>query len=441
MGRILRLYQKGTRMTDLTSALLPKLSATRLPGLNPGAGFILPDYAGGSILNLPSSLSRWLGAPALGAGPLRGELTAPFERGYRRVLLILVDALALHRLQRWMADGTAPVWQRLAQQGQLAALSSITPSTTSAALTSLWTGCSPAEHGVVGYELWLKEYGIVANMILHSPINYQNDVGSLAKAGFKPEAYLTAPTLGTHLAAHGIRSYALQHRSIIRSGLSQMFFKDVDVQGFNTASDLWINLRHLVESHPTERQYLWVYTGEVDHFSHFYHPDDERTAAEFAAFSLGFERLFLDRLSPAARKDTLVLLTADHGMVATRKDPLYDIANHPELTRLLHLMPTGEHRLMYLFTRPGQGDAVRSYYDQTWPGQFAFLDPAEAVAAGLFGPGQLHPHLYDRLGDFIVAARERAYLWWADKENILVGRHGGLGAEEMIVPLLAAELG
>jgi predicted AlkP superfamily pyrophosphatase or phosphodiesterase len=356
------------------------------------------------------------------------------------VILILVDALALHRLQRWMADGTAPVWARLAQQGQLAALTSITPSTTSSALTSLWSGRSPAEHGVVGYELWLKEYGIVTNMILHAPINYQNDVGSLSKTGFKPEAYLSTPTLGTHLAGHGVRSYALQHRSIIRSGLSQMFFKDVEVQGFTTASEMWINLRHIIERNPQERQYFWVYTGEIDHFSHFYHPDDERTAAEFAAFSLGFERLFLDRLAPAARKDTLVLLTADHGMIATYKDARFDAANHPELTRRLHMMPTGEHRLMYLFIRPGQAEAVRDYYDQIWPDQFAFLDPAEAVSGGLFGPGQPHPRLYDRLGDVIVAARERAYLWWADKENILVGRHGGLGAEEMLVPLLASEI-
>ena len=129
-------------MTDITSDLLPKMSATRLPGLNPGDDFLFPDYAGGSILNLPSSLCGWLGAPALGASPLRRELIAPFERGYRRVILILVDALALHRLQRWMTDGTAPVWERLAQQGQLAALTSITPSTTSSALTSRGPGAA-----------------------------------------------------------------------------------------------------------------------------------------------------------------------------------------------------------------------------------------------------------------------------------------------------------
>ena len=95
---------------------------------------------------------------------------------------------------------------------------------------------------------------------------------------------------------------------------------------------------------------------------------------------------------------------------------------------------------MYLFIRPGQTDNVRSYFDQTWPGQFTFIDPSEAVARGLFGPGKPHPRLADRLGDLIVAARNEAYLWWADKENPLLGRNGGLSAEEMIVPLLSVEL-
>ena len=58
----------------------------------------------------------------------------------------------------------------------------------------------------------------------------------------------------------------------------------------------------------------------------------------------------------------------------------------------------------------------------------------------LFGPGTPHPRLSDRLGDLIVAAHDDAYLWWAEKENPLVGRHGGLSAEEMIVPLLSVAL-
>jgi hypothetical protein len=427
-------------MSDITHKILPRLKTQRLPGLELDGDFIHPDYLGNSILNLPSSICRALGVEPLGADPLRPDLTVSNSTNVRRVIMVLVDALALHRLQRWMSDGTAPVWSYLAEQGRLSALTSIAPSTTSAALTSLWTGKSPAEHGVVGYELWLKEYGVVGNMILHTPITFENDAGSLVKAGFKPEQFLNLPTLGTHLSSFGIRSYALQHRSIIRSGLSQMFLKDVDIHGYLTPAELWVNPRHLVEASPKGQQYFWVYTGQLDHFSHYYHPDDERTAAEFKEFSRAFEQNFLEQLSPSHRKGTLVLLVSDHGMLATHKSTHYDLRNHPELSRLLHILPTGEHRLMYLFIKPGQADNVRSYFDQTWPRQFVFLDPSDAVTKGLFGPGKHHPRLADRLGDLIVVARDQAYLWWADKENPLIGQHGGLSPDEMIVPLLSVML-
>ena len=376
----------------------------------------------------------------MGTSPLHPLLTCSGSPNIRRVILILVDALSLHRLQRWMFDGTAPVWSRLIEQGRLSALTSIVPSTTSAALTSLWTGRSPAEHGVVGYELWLKEFGVVSNLILYAPISFENDAGSLVKAGFRPENFLNLPAFGTHLASSKVKSHALQHRSIIHSGLSQMLLKDVDVHGYLTPHELWVNLRHLVESNPRQRQYIWVYTGQLDHFSHYYHPDDERTVAEFREFSWSFEQYFLERLSPSGRNGTLLLLTADHGMLATQKSVHYDLRNHPELLRLLHIMPTGEHRFMYLFIKPGQKDAVRSYFDLAWPGQFVFLDPTDAVVRGLFGPGTPHPRLSDRTGDLIVAARNDAYLWWAEKDNPLIGQHGGLSAEEMIVPLLSVIL-
>jgi hypothetical protein len=62
------------------------------------------------------------------------------------------------------------------------------------------------------------------------------------------------------------------------------------------------------------------------------------------------------------------------------------------------------------------------------------------VDAGLFGPGTPHPEIFNRIGDLIVAAKGSAYWWWAAKENPLIGRHGGLSADEMLVPFLAAKL-
>lgn len=427
-------------MPDLTDALLPRITENRLPELELGSEFVLPDYAGGSILNLPASVCRLFGVPRLGATPLRAEILAPLGEGCRRVVVVLMDALSLQRLKRWMAGGLAPTWGRLAEAGLLAPITSIVPSTTSAALTSLWTGRSTAAHGIVGYEMWMKEYGVVANTILHAPMSFQGDAGSLGRAGFSPESFLALPTLGEHLAAHGVHAYAFQHHSIAHSGLSKMFVRGVRARAFSTPAELWINVRQQMEAHPQERQFLWVYWGEVDHFSHLYGPEDERTVEEFAGFTAAFERLFLERLSPAARQGTALILIADHGQIPTRPDAEYDLRHHPDLLRRLHLLPTGENRLAYLFLKPGQRQAVREYVERAWPGRFVFLNPGSAVRAGLFGTGKHHPQLMERLGDAALLARGEAFLWWSNKDDHLYGRHGGLSAEEMIVPFLGVRL-
>jgi hypothetical protein len=435
-------------MTDLSINLLPRLNSRRLPGLDLGSEAIHPDYSGGSIFNLPNSLCRLFEIADFGqSSPLSAEILAPLigitpsgGDAIHKVLLVLLDALSWRRFTGWIGEGRAPVWTGLSNQGVLAPLTSIVPSTTSAALTSLWSGKSPAEHGIVGYEMWLKEYGVVANMITHAPITFVGDAGSLSQAGFKPQDFLPWETLGIHLNAHGIETHAFQHRSIARSGLSEMYFRKVSIHPFNTQTDLWINLRKLFERQAAGHFFSWVYWGELDHLSHFYGPDDERPAEEFASFSSTFERLFLDRLSPAARQGTAIVVTADHGQITTRPDPHYDLSNHPGLARRLHILPTGENRMMFLYVRPGQIEAVREYIQRTWPNQFISIDPAYAANAGLFGLGATHPALLDRMGDLLVVAQGEAYLWWSNKENHLIGRHGGLSPDEMLVPFLAARL-
>ncbi len=428
-------------MTDRTGELLPELQNYTLPGMNLGGNFIYPNYGGRSILNIPATVCNLLGVPGPGiAGPLDPQSLQGLDGPYRQVILIVMDALALHRFHQWTQEGPASIWRRLEADGLLLPLTSITPSTTSAALTALWTGRSAAEHGITGYEMWMKEYGIMVNTIFQSPIAFSNAAGSLKQAGFQPESYLPFPTLGTHLAAHKIPTYVFQHQNLLNSGLSQMLFRDTRIRAFSTSTDLWINLAEHLESRQAERSFNYVYWSEVDGFSHRYGPDNLRPQAEFASFSHALEHNLLARLSPQARRGALLLLAADHGMIETRPDPYYDLGSYPSLTRRLHIYPSGENRLAYFFVKPGQTEAVRETIDRTWPNQFTVLDPAYAVEAGLFGPGDPHPMLQDRLGDFILVAREQAYLWWARKENILHGRHGGLHPQEMLVPFLAAPL-
>jgi arylsulfatase A-like enzyme len=427
-------------MSDTNDNLLKDIRAYELPGLDLGGDLITPNYEGRSILNIPASICQLLGAPTFGMRVLRPEILEPLGKEKRRVILILMDALALHRFKQWLASGELPVWERLLENGSLAAITSISPSTTSAAITTLWTGQPAARHGVMGYEMWLKEYGMVANMIQHKPFTFHGDVGSLSKAGFEPESFLPVPTLGAHLKAHGVETYAFQHYSIAHSGLSRSLMQGVDIHSFNTPADLWVSARQLLEAKQKEKFYAWVYWSPVDTLSHIHGPDDERAAAEFINFSQALERNFLSQLSAEARRDTLLLLAADHGQITTPKDSHYDLSNHEGLLRRLHIKPTGENRLVYLHIRPGQTEAVREYIERTWPNQFLMLESGYALNAGLFGPGEQHERIADRMGDLLLISMGNAYLWWSAQENPLLGRHGGLHEQEMLVPFLGANL-
>jgi hypothetical protein len=433
--------RKAINMPDRTSEFLPSIESHRLPGLDLGDGFVYPKYEDQSILNVPTSVCQFLGIPPLKTPSLRTDLLSPLGDGTRKVILILMDALGFQRLRAWMAEDQGLIWNQLAADGLLAPLTSISPSTTSAAITTLWTGSPPSEHGIAGYELWLKEYGVVANMIEHKPITYRDGAGSLKLAGFSPETFLPVTPITEHWRKNGVAPWAFQHYSIINSGLSQMFMEGADRQSFRTAADLWVSLRQVFNQSPNERMYAWVYWGAVDGLSHFFGPDDDRPKAEFTAFSLAFERFFLNELSAAAKKDTLLIMISDHGQILTDKtDPHYDLRNHPEFTRLLHLLPTGENRLSFLFVRPGKMDAVKEYIEEAWPGQFVVLDSRHALEKGLFGPGKPYARVPERIGDLVAIARGDAFWWWAAKENPIVGRHGGLSPDEMLVPFLAVRL-
>jgi len=428
-------------MTDLNNEILQRIFDHSNEVLRPKGEFISPQYEGLSILNIPATAAALFEVPGFVSPPLITGLTDSLKPKPKNIIVILVDALGFMNLKRWLEEDQDLVWHQLLAEGLFVPVTSICPSTTCAAITSFWTDSAAVRHGVMGYEMWLKEYGITANMIEHKPITYRLSGGSLSLAGFDPETFLPVNSISDHFQGQGVEVHTFQHYAIIHSGLSRMFMQEAEKHPIGTASDMWISIRELLESGKNTRKYIWAYWDKLDSISHLHGPDSERARAELETFSAAFQRFFLEELDPALKKETVVILTADHGQISTDKENQdYNLNNHPDFIQNLHIKPTGENRLAYLHIKPGKVEAVKEYIQQTWPDQFSLIEPGAAVNAGLFGPGEPHPAIYDRLGDLIAAARGSAYWWWAAKDNPLTGRHGGLSAEEMLVPFLAARL-
>ncbi len=414
------------KITD--AEFLSKILNHPLPEIAPLTGLVFPDYHGRTIANLPASICGWLNTAPLGK-PLHPEYDRHFATQYRQVVLIVVDGLGWEMFNRMTAEQTR--LRSLYQQSEILPLGSVAPSTTSAALTSLWTGASPGQHGIVGYELWLKEYNLIANLIQFSPTAY-SEPGILQRLGLKPETFVDLPRMGDHLTAQGVAATAYLPAAISRSTLTQMHTSGAKLYGYRSSADLWVTLRERVIHPATDRAYHWAYIPEMDTLAHFHGPHDERILVEFEAFS---QQLF--RLAASLPSDVLLLVTADHGQIATPQDPRFELKHHPALLDQLMMSPFGESRLAYLLPHGRQTEKLIDLFQRNWPGLFDLRPSAEWAAAGLFGPPEnWHPALLNRIGEWTAAALGSAYLWWAPKENHLLGRHGGLSREEMLVPLI-----
>ncbi len=427
-------------MPELTAKVLPIINQSRLSNLPLDEHLTMPNHDGFSLHNLPATISHLLGAPEFSGPALHPLILDKLNGPYRKVILVLVDALGYDLFEQVVKEDPNLVWARYFDQSVFSPLTSICPSTTASALTSLWTGVGAAAHGIVGYEMWSKTYGTVINNILHTPSNAKNDVGGLYRFGFEPKEFMNKPLLGEHLVANGVKPTSFMHASIARSGLSVIQMRGVSIQTYVDEADLSVSLARYLNRQPGEREYIYVYYSDIDSLIHRYDAVDSRVKLQFSAFSDLFDRGFIQRVNREVAEETLLILTADHGSIGTPPDNQYDLKYHPRLTSCLVMQPTCEGRLPVLTIKPGRVDEVYDYFEKAWPGDFTLVDSKQALESGLFGTGPFVDEIEDRLGDLVVIPRGSAYLWWADKHNVMAGRHGGLSAGEMIIPLFAFPL-
>lgn len=401
---------------------------------------IMPSYDGYGLVNLTPTVAHWLGAGSLPA-PIFGQpILDHFRERYQNVVVILVDALGYNQLKRLMEEGKAPLWKQQRERGNLFPITSICPSTTATALTTIWTGTTPNQHGVIGYEMWHKELGLVMNNILHTPITYKGDVGGLTKAGFEPTRFMNQTPLGLRFANHGVESHAFLPSGIANSGLSQMHLPGSHQHAFSAESDLFLNMRDLLNAPSSRRKFVYAYWSHVDGLMHRYGTYNERVTEQFYDFSNSLFRLLVGGLDASVRQNSLILVTADHGSVETPANESYNLANHPKLTNMLTMAPTCEGRLPFLYVKQGQLEAVQDYFEHRWPGEFDLLTRQQVLEMKLLGDGQDHPNLEDRIGDLVAIPHGESYLWWPDRPNTMQGRHGGLHKDEMFVPLFSLGL-
>jgi hypothetical protein len=417
------------RLAEVRAGAERLVAASWLPGL------VTPDYAASCISNLPGAIAGLFGAPAPGEGRLPIALS---DSAPRRVLLIVLDAFGLDLFLRSVP--VVPPLARLVEQGSVIPLTSVFPSTTNVALTSLYTGMTPVEHGMVGLLVYLRQLGVIANLLRFHAAG-EGMPETLTARGLDPRALCPVTTLFERLAAVGVPGVAVTRHSIHGTSLACIHHAGATVAAYLTSSDLCVTLRRLLEADGGPR-FVFAYWDLIDTLSHRYGPAADEVTAEVASFFASLEREVLEPLPAVARRETLLLIAADHGHVPMSGETGGTLEEYPEVRECLMMPPTGGARYPYFTALPGRAAELREHL-RALAGPFTLLDADHALERGLFGPGSVDAEVRSRIGDVIGLATGEAALWRPETPleiRRVRGLHGGLSDPEMLVPLLAVGL-
>lgn len=356
---------------------------------------------------LPSVMAAAIDAVGLGGGAREADRLALGLPTARRACVVLVDGLGIRQLRE--RRGHAPTMRGLGLDREI---TSVVPSTTAAGITAVGTGEMPGQTAMIGYALKNPNDGSVFNLIAWNG------------EGVSADTWQTVPTLAESLGDPA-RLAIIQPRKFVGSGLTNAALRGAKAV---VAETLEARVDAAARELRGETEVVYLYWGDIDKTGHQYGWQSENWISELEAFDAQFHRLL--RTLP---KGTLVVLTADHGMIDVEER--LDIARIETLTRGVDVV-AGESRAVHLYT--AEPDAVADRW-RAELGERAWVYTAtEAIEAGMFGPTTQHTRSV--MGDVLAFARNRLAIvdsrYQSDGAIGLIGVHGSLTPDEMYVPLI-----
>jgi hypothetical protein len=373
---------------------------------------MLPDYAGGGLVNLIASIVEARGGQRRHPGA--SDLPASQIADATNIVLLIVDGLGDNFLVRHGGGG------ELARRRR-GRLTSVFPSTTASAITTSYTGCAPIEHGITGWFTYFGEAGYVAAAL---PFRVR---GSNAPLQYSAKRAFTTPSLFESLEC---RSIVVSYRDIIDSQYNLRHCAGAERVAYETIDELVRGVETAVKS-GGERKFVYAYWPHYDMASHRHGCTGADALAEFARVDEAFGRL-VTRLSGT---DSVLIVTADHGFMDA---PVEDLLEPPSaIASQLKLPLCGERRVAYCHVHAPADFMKRA---QDWLGERAEVRPSRELAnEGWFGPGVPHERIAERIGDVTLLMRGRHTVkdWLpGEPRYVHLGQHGGTSEDEMWIPLI-----
>lgn len=359
-----------------------------------------PDY-NNSTVNLACSILKYFEVNT--PNPTLSLLDKYLQKKYKNIVVLLIDGMGDEIIKENLSpDG-------FFNENLKGVYSSVFPSTTVAATTSIDSGLYPNEHSWLGWDCYFEEVDKNVTVFFNTDQN------------------------GEQAADYNITQKYIPYRSVIDK------IKDAGHDAYYASP--------FAEPYPQKLDDILNYTKELCDkegmkYIYAYYPEPDNTMHRHGINSEKSKEVLLEieqkvKLFSQTLKDTLLIITADHGQI--NSDGVL-ITDYKEIMDCLVRMPSIEPRAVNFFVKEGMCEKFASLFKENFADKLLLFTKEEVKKLKLFGTGIDHSHFDSMLGDFLAVAVSDLSIYNKNEEKCICrGVHAGLTEGEMSVPLIVIE--
>lgn len=295
-------------------------------------------------------------------------------------------------------------------KNKISNITSVFPSTTTAATTSFLTGLNPNEHGWLGWNMYIKPLDKTITLFTG-----KEKVSKLECDEFNE--------IKENLYSYDIVD-EINDKSVYRA-IKLFPFGDNKYETLD-------QMLNIIESETNKdgKKLIYAYDDEPDGSMH-----------DFGSNSPEVEELIIERNHKVEKlveklHDTIVFVIADHGHMSV--DLVHLEEDYPELYNMLERTTSIECRAVSFKVKDTYKDEFKKTFNKYLGNDFNLLTKEQVLESHIFGEGN-NDNIYfeDAIGDYIAIASESSKAILTKGNSDMISMHGGNSNREIYVPLIA----
>ena len=375
---------------------------------------VLPNYDK-CILNTITSILKYYNVTTNHKS--LDELDRILDKKYKNVVFLILDGMGEHILKKISPNG-------FFSQNDVECLTSVYPSTTTAAITTYYAGKPPYETGWIAWSQYFKEYGRAVDMLKHRE-SYKGD--SIADASINVfETLVNYKTIFDRIeeANSNIKAYEIMPTYAEKKSKRSIRADSID--------EVVAGIKILCKTE--DQKFIMAYSDSPDGILHKY-GTDSKEAAEFILEAEDKIKKMCQNLG----EDTIVIISADHGHKNIEK--AYTLLDYPKIQECLIMPASLESRSLTFWVKENMKEIFEERFNKVFKDEFWLMTKDEFLNEKHFlGYGVKHPKIDDFIGNYVALSISSSIIrletFLAEGKKVKKSTHCGLTKDEMEVPLI-----